>query len=85
MQEDVRGRGNTYEQYMPHTNTSVTSSGIPEVQLHRTVEVLNTAKVKTRKKLYEDLCAETDLDLSQTSGLDMPRYLRRSLFIIENL
>jgi cohesin loading factor subunit SCC2 len=38
-----------------------------------------------RKKLYEDLCAETDLDLSQTSGLDMPQYLQRSLFILENL
>jgi cohesin loading factor subunit SCC2 len=53
--------------------------------LHRMVEVLNTGKVRTRKKLYQDLCAETDLDLSQTSGLDMPQYLQRSLFILENL
>ncbi|OBT60317.1 hypothetical protein VE03_10220 [Pseudogymnoascus sp. 23342-1-I1] len=64
-------RGATYDPYL-----SV---------LHRTVEVLNTGKAKTRKKLYKDLCAETNLDLSQTSGIDIPQYLQRSLFIIENL
>ncbi|OBT59896.1 hypothetical protein VE03_10713 [Pseudogymnoascus sp. 23342-1-I1] len=53
--------------------------------LHRMVEVLNTGSVRTRKNLYKDLCAETDLDLSQTSGLDMSQYLQRSLFILENL
>ena len=53
--------------------------------LHRMMEVTKTGKIKGRKKFYENLCARIDLDLSQISRLELPQYLQRSQFILENI
>lgn len=53
--------------------------------LHRMMKVTKTCGTKDRKKFYKSLCARIDLDLSQTSSLDLPQYLQRSQFILENI
>jgi cohesin loading factor subunit SCC2 len=53
--------------------------------LHRMMEVTKTGRIKGRKKFFEGLCARIEPNLSQSSWIDLPQYLQRSQFILENI
>jgi cohesin loading factor subunit SCC2 len=53
--------------------------------LHRMMEVTKTGRIRGRKKFFEGLCARIEPDLSHSSWIDVPQYLQRSQFILENI
>ncbi|KAH6668494.1 sister chromatid cohesion C-terminus-domain-containing protein [Halenospora varia] len=53
--------------------------------LHRMMEVTKSGRIKGRKEFFEGLCARIEPDLSKSSGIDVPQYLQRSQFILENI
>jgi cohesin loading factor subunit SCC2 len=55
-------------------------------KLHFLMDVLNTSKVKMRKKFYENLCSRIDFEPSNLdASQDQPEHLAFSRFIIENM
>ena len=54
-------------------------------KLCRLIKVMEISKIKSRKRLYETLCARIDFEPTKMELEDLPNHLQFSQFIIENM